>query len=211
MGGDQGRQSLTPINPRTGKPVPEPNPHNRYFMPDSHSTLVVAENEARQIFLSARGMRSQFELKVPCRGVNHLDFSPDGQHLLAACKFSGDLIKVDLLTRRVTGVMHAGGMLRDVSIVPDGSVYSVADTLENGVRVIDGSGLTPRKVGFIPTGRGTHGLYPSRDGTRLFIPNRGEGTVSVLDFASRHLIARWIIPGGGSPHIGSVSVDGRQL
>nr|WP_246580919.1 hypothetical protein [Deinococcus aestuarii] len=211
---DQGRQALTPINPRTGlpgQPVPVPDPYNLYFTPDGRSTLVVAENEAKLIFLSARTMQPQYEIKVPCKGVNHLDFSPDGQHLLAACEFSGDLIKVDLLARRVTGVMHAGGMPQDVKISPDGSVYYVADMMANGLRVIDGSGDTPRKVAFIPSGRGTHGLYPSRDGTRLFISNRGEGTVSVLDFASRHLIARWSVPGGGSPDMGSVSADGKQL
>lgn len=211
---DEGRQSLTPINPRTGrpgKPLPVPDPYNLYFTPDGQYALVVAENEARLIFLSARTMGHEFDITVPCRGVNHMDFSPDGQHLLAACEFSGDLIKIDLGARRVTGVMHAGGMPQDVRIAPDGSVYYVADMMANGVRVIDGSGPVPRKVGFIPTGKGTHGLYPSRDGTRLFISNRGEGTVSVLDFASRHLIARWTIPGGGSPDMGSVSADGRQL
>lgn len=211
---DEGRQSLTPINPRTGrpgKPLPVPDPYNLYFTPDGRSALVVAENEARLVFLSARTMGHQFDITVPCKGVNHMDFSPDGQHLLTACEFSGDLIKIDLGARRVTGVMHAGGMPQDVRIAPDGAVYYVADMRANGVRVIDGSGPVPRKVGFIPTGKGTHGLYPSRDGTRLFISNRGEGTVSVLDFASRHLIARWTIPGGGSPDMGSVSADGKQL
>lgn len=211
---DEGRQALTPIDPRTGQPgqpVPVLDPYNLYFTPDGQYALVVAENEARLIFLTARTMRPAFEIEVPCRGVNHMDFSPDGEHLLAACEFSGDLIKVDLGARRVTGVMHAGGMPQDVRLAPDGAVYYVADMMANGVRVIDGSGLVPRKVGFIPTGRGTHGLYPSRDGTRLFISNRGEGTVSVLDFASRHLVGRWVIPGGGSPDMGSVSADGTQL
>lgn len=211
---DKGRQSLPPIDPRTGlpgKPVPVADPYNLYFTPDGRYALVEAENEARLIFLAVNTMRPAFEIAVPCKGVNHMDFSPDGQHLLAACEFSGDLIKVDLMARRVTGVMHAGGMPQDVKLAPDGAVYYVADTMANGVRVIDDSGPTPRKVSFIPTGKGAHGLYPSRDGTRLFISNRGEGTVSVLDFKSRHLVARWVIPGGGSPDMGSVSADGRQL
>ena len=38
-------------------------------------------------------------------------------------------------------------------------------------------------LGFIPTGSGAHGLYPSRDGRLLYVTNRGEGSISVLSFA----------------------------
>ncbi|GMA16919.1 hypothetical protein E5F05_16020 [Deinococcus metallilatus] len=211
---DQGRQSLTPIDPRTGKPgqpVPTPDPYNLYFTPDGRYALVVAENERRLDFRDARTMRLVFSLPVPCQGVNHLDFSPDGQHVLAACEFSGDLIKLDLLARKVTGKLHVGGMPQDVRLSPDGQVYYVADMMLGGLHLIDGRGPTPRKLGFVPTGKGAHGLYPSRDGTRLFVSNRGEGSVSVLDFATRRVTARWRIPGGGSPDMGSVSADGKQL
>ena len=211
---DKGRQSLTPIDPRTGKPgtpIPTPDPYNLYFTPDGKYALVVAENQARLDFLSVGRMKLAFSIAVPCRGINHMDFSPDGQHLLAACEFSGDLIKIDLTARKVTGKLHVGAMPQDVRIAPDGAVYYVADMMANGVRVIDASGPVPKKVGFVPTGKGAHGLYPSRDATRLYISNRDEGSVSVLKFATRKLIAKWTIPGGGSPDMGSVSADGKQL
>ena len=118
---------------------------------------------------------------------------------------------MDLLARQVTGKLHIGGMPQDVRISPDAAYYFVADMMANGVHVIDGSGSVPKQVGFIHTGKGTHGLYPSRDATRLYISNRGEGTISVMDFATRHLVARWVSPGGGSPDMGSVSPDGQEL
>jgi len=87
------------------------------------------------------------------------------------------------------------------------------------VFVIDGDSF--KEIGFIKTGVGTHGLYPSRDGTRLYIANRGsnhirgkphgKGSVSVVDFATRRIVATWPIPGGGSPDMGNVSVDGKVL
>lgn len=211
---DKGRQSLTPINPRTGRPgkaIPVADPYNLYFTTDGLHAIVVAENQRRLDFREPQTMKLQYSLNVPCRGINHMDFAPDGQSVLAACEFSGDLLKIDLAARRVTGALHVGGMPQDVKISPDGRVYYVADMMANGVYLIDASGETPRKLGFLPTGKGTHGLYPSRDASRLYISNRGEGTVSVLDFASRHLVARWKIPGNGSPDMGSVSPDGRQL
>ena len=43
--------------------------------------------------------------------------------------------------------------------------------LRDGVVVINGDAF--KEIGFIPTGVGAHGLYPSRDGKRLYISNRG--------------------------------------
>jgi YVTN family beta-propeller protein len=40
---------------------------------------------------------------------------------------------------------------------------------------------------------------------------RGPGSVSVIDFARRGVIANWPIPGGGSPDMGNVSADGKRL
>ena len=88
-----------------------------------------------------------------------------------------------------------------------------------GVYLIDGDRFA--ETGFIKTGIGTHGLYPSRDGTKLYVANRGSqrvygpprgnGSVSVIDFATRAIVKNWPIPGGGSPDMGNVSVDGNTL
>jgi DNA-binding beta-propeller fold protein YncE len=116
-------------------------------------------------------------------------------------------------------VCAANGMPQDVRISPDGRVFYVADMLADGVYLVDGDSFT--EIGFIPTGRGAHGLYPSRDGTKLYVANRGshrvegkkhgQGSVSVIDFATRKVVANWQIPGGGSPDMGNVSADGRYL
>ena len=89
----------------------------------------------------------------------------------------------------------------------------------DGVHIVDVESF--KKVGFIPTGIGAHGLYPSRDGKRLYVANRGshairgaklgDGGVSVIDFATEKVVARWAVPGGGSPDMGNVSADGRWL
>jgi YVTN family beta-propeller protein len=89
----------------------------------------------------------------------------------------------------------------------------------DGVFVIDGDSF--KEIGFIATGVGAHGLYPSRDGTKLYVANRGthairgkpkgKGSVSVIDFATGKVDVTWPVPGGGSPDMGNVSVDGKQL
>ena len=92
---------------------------------------------------------------------------------------------------------------------PDGSAFFVADMHANGVYVIEGDPF--RVLGFIPTGRGTHGLYFSRDSRRLFASNRGEGTIAVIDVGTRKIETSWRIPGKASPDMGGVSADGRVL
>ncbi|MGC1799721.1 MAG: hypothetical protein WA701_04975, partial [Solirubrobacterales bacterium] len=54
-------------------------------------------------------------------------------------------------------------------------------------------------------------LYPSRDSRYLFVSNRGEGSISVISFATRKVVHKWRIPGGGSPDMGGVSADGKVL
>ena len=207
--------SLTPIDPRTSRPsrpIPVEDPYNLYFTPDGRSAIVVAERKARLDFRDPHTMRLQHQLAVPCRGVDHMDFSADGTYLIASCEFSGQLVKVDLAHRRVVGVLTLGmssDMPQDVKLSPDGRTFYVADMMSGGVWKVDGARL--RTIGFLPTGGGAHGLYPSRDARFLYVSNRDAGTVSVVSFATGRVARTWAIPGGGSPDMGGVSPDGRVL
>ena len=217
--------SLTPIDPVTGKPgkaIAVDDPYNMYFTPDGRSAIVVAEALKRLDFRDPHTMVLQSSLPVPeCGGINHADFSIDGRFVIFTCEYQGSLAKIDLVGRKVMGYLRLskGGMPQDIRISPDGKVFFVADMKADGVFEIEGE--TFKEIGFIKTGVGTHGLYPSRDGTKLYAANRGshrvsgpphgKGSVSVIDFATRQVVADWPIPKGGSPDMGNVSVDGKVL
>ena len=49
----------------------------------------------------------------------------------------------------------------------------------------------------------------SRDTRSLYVTNRNAGSISVIDFATRSIVATWWI--GGSPDMLQVSPDGTQL
>jgi YVTN family beta-propeller protein len=51
----------------------------------------------------------------------------------------------------------------------------------------------------------------NRGSNRIHGPPHGKGSVSVVDFATRKVEVTWPIPGGGSPDMGNVSADGKQL
>src|SRR5262245_42066997 len=203
--------SLTPIDAATGKvgrPVPVDDPYNLYFTPDGRRAIVVAEDLQRLDFRDPHSMRLRHSLRVPCAGVDHLDFSADGRYLLASCEFGASMIKVDVARERLLGVLRlrAGAMPQDVKLAPDGRVFYVADMAAGGVWLIDGA--RPAVSGFLPTGAGAHGLYVSRDSRMLYVSNRQAGSVSVVSFASRRVVSTWRLPGGGSPDMGGVSADG---
>ncbi len=239
--------SVIPVDPKTGKqgkPIPVDDPYNMYFSPDGKSAIIVAEAMKRLDFRDPATMQLQYSIDVPrCAGINHADFSIDGRFAIFTCEFAGTVAKVDLVNRQVLGytqVIQPGrptkvvkgpdgrdeticttwkGMPQDIRASPDGKLFFVADMMADGVHVVDGESL--RQVGFIVTGKGTHGLYPSRDGKKLYVTNRGsnkihgpakgKGSVSVLDFATRKVDVTWPIPGGGSPDMGNVSADGKTI
>jgi len=217
--------SLTPIDPLTGKPgkaVMVDDPYNMYFTPDGREAIIVAEAFLRLDFRDAKTMELKSSLPTPdCKGINHAEFSIDGKYAIFTCEFGGKLAKIDLVNRKVLGTLKlsTSKMPQDIRISPDGTTFFVADMMADGVFIVDGASF--REIGFLKTGKGTHGLYPSRDGKKLYVTNRGSnrvysagrgpGSVSVVDFATRKVEVTWPIPGGGSPDMGSVSDDGKQL
>jgi YVTN family beta-propeller protein len=221
---DQGN-SLTPIDPVTGipgTPVPVNDPYNMYFTPDGHFAIVVAEALQRLDFRDPHTMALVHSLSVPCHGVDHMDFSANGRFLIASCEFSGKLLKVDVASQSVVGTLSLGpgAEPQDVKLSPDGTQFYVADLTADGVWEVDGNSF--KTLGFIPTGKGAHGLYVSRDAKDLYVSNRGAGTVSVISFATRQVVATWTLPpetgdhpGRGSdtasPDMGGVSSDGQVL
>jgi len=210
--------SLTPIDPRTGKPgpdIPVDDPYNLYFSPDGSQAIVIAERNSQIDFRDPVTWELVKRLDVPAEyrnaegnsGVNHAEFTADGKTMIASCEFSGWIIRVDLETMEVAGGVNVGGKPVDLKLSPDGSVVFNANETRNGVSVIDWANMT--ELSFVPTGAGTHGLYPSRDGNVLYVSNRIGGSVTVIDFATRQPTATWTF--GGSPDMGGVSTDGTQL
>jgi YVTN family beta-propeller protein len=196
--------SLTPIDPRTGKPgmsIPVDDPYNVYFTPDGQSTIVVAEAKHRLDFRDPKTLKLQYAIEAPkCGGINHGDFSIDGRYAIFTCEFEGSVAKIDLVNKTVVGYLKLElpktrfkdnakplnpleteictakkGMPQDIRISPNGKLFYVADMEADGVHVLDGDAF--KEVGFISTGVAAHGLYPSRDAKQLYVANRGSHSI----------------------------------
>jgi YVTN family beta-propeller protein len=208
--------SLTPIDPATGRagtPVPVADPYNLYFTPDGKYAVVMASKLHRLDFRDARTMAMHHSVAVPCAGVNHADWTTDGRHFLVSCEFSSTLLWVDTAAEKVVEVLRlpGGSMPQDVKLSPDGKTFYVADMMSNGLWIYSVTDQGPKLERLLKTGLGAHGLYVSRDATKLFISNRGEGTISVLRFSDNAIVATWKIRSGASPDMGNLSPDGKVL
>jgi YVTN family beta-propeller protein len=217
--------TLTPIDPSTSTesgPVPVNDPYNLYFTPDGKYAMVIAEARHRIDFRDPHSMRLVESLHVKCNGLDHVEFTADNRSAIATCEFSGELVKIDLATRTASAYVAlrpAPSMPQDIRSAGDGRTFYAADMKNDGLFIIDA--VRFKVIGFMHTGTGTHGVYPSRDGTKLYVTNRGwhtieggrhgPGSISVVDPASNKVVANWPIPGGGSPDMGNVTADGKEL
>ena len=107
--------SLTRVDPMTGHKldtVKVEDPYNMYYTPDGRHAIVVAERLHRLDFRHAATMKLVESVPVPCRDVDHMDFAPTGSYLIATREFSGDLVKVDVETRRVIGTLKLSASTR---------------------------------------------------------------------------------------------------
>lgn len=223
--------TVTPIDPTTAKPKPMikvRDPYNLYFTPDGRYAIVVDEELKALDYRDPQTMQLIQVVPVQCQGVNHLDFTADGRYAIATCEYSGELLKLDVNARKVIAHLKINlpqnpnrSMPQDIRLAPDGRLFYVADMMLDGVFLIDPISFT--QVGYIGTGIGTHSVYPSRDGRLLYIANRGcrtmlgfcpkkgPGTVTVIDPSKQKVVAIWPVSSGGSPDMGNVSADGKEL
>ncbi|MDQ6641689.1 MAG: YncE family protein [Actinomycetota bacterium] len=215
---------IDPLHANGGRTVSVPRPYNLYFTPDGKAAVVMVEQHNTIQFSNPHTFRKFSDVSLPgCSGPNHADFSANGRYFVLTCEFSGELVKVSTLGRKVIDVLkldqhatapHAApgmgmSMPQDIRLSPDGKTFYVADMGTNELRLIDAATFKQRRVIGMPSH--PHGLYPSRNGKHLYISDRGAGEVSVLDFATKRIVDTWKIPGGGSPDMGGVSADGKTL
>lgn len=208
----------TPFDPVTGTPggtFPVIDPYNMYFTPDGRYAISVAEARKELVWYDPHTWEKKDVTPTPeCAGIDHADFSADGRTAVFTCEFAGRVAVVDVPSHRLERVIdmptrntHMGP--QDIKLAPDASQYFVADCDADGVWVVDGDATRVER--FIPTGQCAHGIYLTRDAKRMFVTNRGEGSVSVLDAYTGEPLTKWHIPGGGSPDMGGLNADGTRL
>ena len=202
--------TLTPIDPQTGR-AGQAAPCGRPVQPLLHARRAPRDRRGRAapaagLPRSAHAAPQALDAGA-CPGIDHMDFTADGRRALASCEFSRQ-------ARRARRRGASGSALRAAARAarcprtcgwPGRSL--VLRRRHGQRRRLAGQRATMRRPGSSRPAPARTGFVLSRDARRLYISNRGEGTISVLDLATNQLVARWRIPGGGSPDMGGVSAE----
>ena len=191
-------------------------PSHPIFSRDGATALVTRDGDNRISVLSVDGNKVEYTKRDLSAGLRPYQIDSTGNGDVAIVgnigTGSGDADSISLIDMRakpirVASTVSVGQTPEGLKMSPDGATFYVADMESDGVWLVDGPTLRVRR--FLHTGQGAHGLYVTRDSRHLLITNRGEGSISVLDFATNKLVDRWRIPGGGSPDMGGLSSNGK--
>jgi YVTN family beta-propeller protein len=116
-------------------------------------------------------------------------FHPDRRHAVATMQNSDQIAMIDLDAMKVVRTLPTGGREGHmVRLSPDGTrAYVTSRGAEGTLSVIFLNENRPPAV--IRTGRGAEGLAVSPDGREVWVANRHEETISVIDTASLTSVA----------------------
>ena len=147
---------------------------------------------------------------------NNFAVGPDGARLYVVNGNSNSVSIVDANTLTPVGAsIPVGSSPSDVAVSPDGRYVHVANAGDGeftagSVSIIDTS--TNTVVAELVTGSGVistipHALAVTPDGSKVYVANAGEGTVSVIDTATKQVVGDPVFV-GGEPFDVAVSPDG---
>jgi YVTN family beta-propeller protein len=136
-------------------------------------------------------------------------FLPDGRRAVATMQDSDQLALIDLSTMKVVRTYPTGGREGHmVRLSPDGArAYVTNRGAEGTLSVIFLTQDRPPVV--IPTGPGAEGIAVASDGREVWVANRLEETISIVDTASLKKVATI----GSRPFAGRIEIgqDGRAV
>lgn len=206
--------SLTFIDPltaeiqRTVKDIMDP--YHLRFSPDMR-WFVTAGNRLNHIDLYRwDGVNPVLAKRIPtARTPSHLWIDSKSTTVYCTMQDSDELVVIDLATQTLKSRTPTGSMPADVYLAPDDKTLLVGLTGSNHVQVFDVSGPAPRQIKRIKTGAGAHSFRPAGDQKRLYVSNRAENSISLIDLASLSVVETFAAPGG--PDDMEISSDGKTM
>ncbi len=192
--GDTSGNAMFFLDPGTGQIIRRTafsDPYQLWFSPDGRHLVVTALRVEHVDIYDGRTLQLAKRLRLPTM-PSHLSYSPDGSMVYVSLQDNDRLVGIDLRTLAVAwqtsvGKTPAGVFWHDDKVLVGimGNDYvAVTDP-------VDG-----RELRRIRTGRGAHNLFYTPDGRQIYVTNRVEGTVSLLDAVSLDVVRTYVVPNG---------------
>lgn len=138
---------------------------------------------------------------------SHMAFTPDSRRVYVTLQESDRVAAIELGTQQVLWQAPVGRQPAGIWYVPATRQLLVAITGEDYVQVLTDDSGAP--VARLRTGRGAHNFLPKGDGRHLFVSNRVDNTVCLLDMLALRVLECFPVPGG--PDDMELRRDGSEL
>ncbi|MBN8892978.1 MAG: YncE family protein [Rhodospirillales bacterium] len=203
--GDTSANTLFHLNPNTGEIVqrtPMSDPYQLWFGPGGRHLVVTALAVEHVDIYDGKTLQLLKRLRLPTM-PSHISFAPDGNTVFVSLQSNGRLVGIDLRTLTTSwqvsvGKAPAGVFWHDHQVlvgIMGGDYVAVTDPA-NG-----------REIRRVKTGRGAHNLFYAPDGQSIYVTNRVEGSVSLLNAATLDVVRTYNVPNG--PDCIAFAPDGR--
>lgn len=189
-----------------------PDPYQLGYSPDRRWFVTAALRLDRVDVYAVEGEGVQVAFRPVRRIVlpkapSHLTFSADSRFVFVTLQDSHEIAAIGLADQTVAWKLPVGDLPAGIWMTPDDRHLLVGVMGGDYVEVIDWRAR--KSVKRIATGRGAHNFRPLGDGRHVFVSNRVEGTVSLIDQITLEKKFDIAVPHG--PDCMDVSADGRLL
>ena len=192
--GDTAGNAFLFIDPQTGdvqRRLTISDPYQMQYSPDA-KWLVVAALARNQIDIYD-AQTLQLAHRVAAASMpSHINFSPDSSVAYVSLQGTDALDAIDLRTGAVLWQSKVGHTPAGVLWLNGRILVGIMGA--DYVAVVDpATGTVERRV---QTGRGAHNLFVSPDARTLYVCNRVDGSISLLDPKTLAVRGQWSVPGG---------------
>jgi YVTN family beta-propeller protein len=139
---------------------------------------------------------------------SHIAFTNDSKLTFVTLQDSNELIAIDLATQEIVWRMPIGKMPAGVWMTPGDKHLLIGLTGSDLVQVVDWK--QQKIIKEIKTGKGAHNFRPLGDKRHIFLTNRVDSTISIIDMDKLEKVADIKgLPSG--PDCMDVTADGKEL
>ena len=201
------------LDPKTGEKTGQLSniidPYHIGYSPDKKFFLA-AGNRLNRVDIYAAKAQELTLLKVikAPKTPSHITFTSNSKTAFVTLQDSDELIAIDLETQEVLWKMSVGHLPAGVWMTPGDKYLLIGLTGSDGVQVVDWKKRQVIKE--IKTGKGAHNFRPLGDKKHIFLSNRVEPSISLLNMDTLEKVADITgLPSG--PDDMDITPDGKEL
>lgn len=201
------------LDPKTGDMQRRlPNiidPYHIGYSPDKKWFVAAGNRLDRVDIYKANGQElSLTKIVKAAKTPSHIAFTSNSKITFVTLQDSNELIAIDLASQEIIWRMTIGKMPAGVWMTPGDKYLLIGLTGSDNVQVIDWK--NQKIIKEIKTGRGAHNFRPLGDQRHIFLTNRVDSTISILDMIKLEKVGDIKgLPSG--PDCMDVTADGKEL